>query len=427
MSILLKNGLVVSQDSGRRVFRADVRIKDNRIAEVSKKISKKEETTIDCSKKLVMPGLCNTHSHLAMTLLRGYGDDMVLKDWLEKKIWPVEAKLKADDIYYGTLLACVEMIKSGTTSCADMYFQMDSTARAIEKAGIRANLCYGMIDLGDSEKTEKELKENTKLIKDWHRKADGRILCSYGPHAIYTCSRELLQKTVELAKKHKTRIQMHLAETRGELNDSKKNLSKRPAEYADSLGLIAPNVILAHCGWLSMSEIKTVAKKGAHISHNPESNLKLASGIAPVSEMLAEKANVSLGTDGPTSNNSLSLFNTMKTCALIHKVNRWDATVVSAQQTLDMATLNGAAALGFNSGSIKTGKLADVITLDLNSPSLNPQHNHISNLVYSENGSSVQDVLIDGELVMKSRKILTLNEKKIIEKARSIAADLVKR
>jgi 5-methylthioadenosine/S-adenosylhomocysteine deaminase len=425
MEVLLKNGLLVTQNKKRHVMRADLLVEGNRIEKIDKGIKEKPEFVIDCSGKLVLPGLVNTHGHLAMTLLRGYGDDMPLQQWLEKRIWPLEAKLKPDDIRWGSLLACLEMIKTGTTSCADMYFHMDKSAESVAKSGMRGLLCYGMIDLGDREKTEGEIQMSISFIKDWHGKAEGRISCSFGPHSIYTCSKELLEKTLALSGKKKLRMQLHLAESRKELNDSKKQFGKRPAEYADSVGLITPLTVLAHCGWVSMSEIRAIAKKGAHVSHNPESNLKLASGIAPVSEMLEKRVSVSLGTDGAASNNSLSLFGAMKTCALIHKVNRWDATLVNAQQTLDMATINGARALGFEAGALEEGKLADVITLDLNSPSLTPNHNQISNLVYSENGSSVQDVIIDGKLVMQDRKILTFDESFVIEKARKAAEDLI--
>ncbi|MFH1470142.1 MAG: amidohydrolase family protein [Candidatus Micrarchaeota archaeon] len=427
MGVLLKNGLVVTQNKKRQIQRLSILVEGNRITRIAKDIEEKAEFVIDCSNKLVMPGLSNTHGHLAMTLFRGYGDDMVLGEWLSKKIWPAEAKLTGDDVYWGSLFACLEMTKSGTTSCADMYFFMERSAEAVSKSGMRGLLCHGMIDLGDSEKADKELNASVSFISDWHGKGDGRISCSLGPHSIYTCSKDLLEKTVVLSKKKNLKVQLHLAETRKELNDSKKNFGKGPVEYAESLGLLMPNTVLAHCGWLSMSEIRTVAKKGAYVSHNPESNLKLASGIAPVSEMIGEGVSVSLGTDGAASNNSLSLFSSMKTCALIHKANRWDATVVNAQQTLDMATINGAKALGFDSGSLEEGKLADIITLDLNSPSLNPQHNLISNLVYSENGSSVRDVIIDGKIVMQNRKMLVFDEKFVIEKARKTAGDLVSR
>ena len=427
MGVLLKGGLVITQNPKGQTGRMDVLLQGNKIVKISPKITEKPEFIIDCSKKLVLPGLCNTHGHLAMTLLRGYGDDMVLEKWLSERIWPAEAKLKAEDIYWGSLLACLEMIKSGTTSCADMYFFMEKAAEAVGKSGMRGLLCHGMIDLGDSGKAEKELNASVSFINSWHGKESGRISCSLGPHSIYTCSKELLEKTLALSKKKNLKIQLHLAETRKELNDSKKQFGKRPGEYADSLGLLTPNTILAHCGWLSMSEIRAVAKKGAYVSHNPESNLKLASGIAPVSEMIEEGVSVSLGTDGAASNNSLSLFGAMKTCALIHKANRWDATLVNAQQTLDMATINGAKALGFDSGSLEEGKLADIITLDLNSPSLNPQHNLISNLVYSENGSSVRDVIIDGKIVMQDRRVLLFDESFVIEKARKVAEELVGR
>ncbi|MFH0817289.1 MAG: amidohydrolase [Candidatus Micrarchaeota archaeon] len=427
MGILLKNGLVATQDKKRRIARLDILVEGNKIKKIAPEIREKPEFVIDCKHKLVLPGLCNTHGHLAMTLLRGYGDDMALEKWLSERIWPLEAKLTGDDVYWGSLFASLEMIKSGTTACADMYFFMEKAAEAVGKSGMRGLLCHGMIDLGDEEKSEKELLASISFINNWHGKEGGRLSCSLGPHSSYTCSKSLLEKTAALSKKKNLRIQLHLAETRKELNDAKKNFGKRPAEYVDSLGLLTPNTVLAHCGWLSMTEIKTVANRGAHVSHNPESNLKLASGIAPVSEMLEEGVSVSLGTDGAASNNSLSLFGAMKTCALIHKVNRWDATLVNAQQTFDMATINGAKALGFDSGSLEEGKLADVITLDLSSPSLNPQHNLISNLVYSENGSSVRDVIIDGKIVMENSKILTFDENFVIEKARKVAEDLVGR
>lgn len=427
MGVLLRNGILVTQNRKRQLVRGDILVEGNKIAKIATKITEKAELVLDCSNKLVLPGLVNTHGHLAMTLFRGYGDDMELGRWLNQKIWPAEAKLSPDDVYWGSLLACIEMIKTGTTSCADMYFSMGKTAEAIEKSGMRGLLSYGMIDLGDKEKAEKELNSSLSFVDQWHGKANGRINCSLGPHSIYTCSEGLLSKTLALSKKKKLRIQLHLAESRKELNDSKKNFGKRPAEYADSLGLLTPMTLLSHCGWVSMSEIKTIAKKGAHVSHNPESNLKLASGIAPVSEMLEEGVSVSLGTDGAASNNSLSLFGAMKTCALIHKVNRWDATLVNAQQTLDMATVNGAKAIGIDAGSLEEGKLADIITLDLTSPSLNPHHSHVSNLVYSENGSSVRDVIIDGKLVMENSKILLFDEQFVIEKARNVAKELVGR
>ncbi|MBI5159126.1 amidohydrolase family protein [Candidatus Micrarchaeota archaeon] len=429
MSLLVKNAAIISQDEKRSVLRGfDILVEGSRIARVAKGIKEKAEFVVDAKGCFVVPGFVNCHNHAAMTLLRGYADDMELHSWLSAKIWPREAKLKEDDVYWGSLLACVEMIRGGTTCFADMYFFMDGIARAVEESGLRANLSHGMIDLGDKGKREKELREGERVVREWNGKAGGRISTSFGPHAPYTCSRELLEKTLELSKKYGAKIQIHLSETRKEVFDLKKQCGKRPAEFLGELGFLSSEVVASHCCWVSKSEVSLLAKRGVSVVHNPVSNMKLAGGNAmPVQEFFEAGANVALGTDGACSNNSLSMFESMKFAALLQKNARWDAVVLNAQQALDLATRNGAKALGLNAGVIAEGKLADFSILDFSKPSTVPVHNAVSNIVYSASPSNVRDVVVNGKLILLNGKIQMLDEEKILAKAQKVAEDLVSR
>ncbi|MBI4399565.1 amidohydrolase, partial [Candidatus Micrarchaeota archaeon] len=316
MDILLKNAKLLTQNEKREILTADILIEGNTIKRIGK-VTEKAEIVLDCKNKLVTPGLINTHTHLAMTLLRGYADDMELNQWLTTKIWPIEAKITGNDIYHGTLLGAIELIKSGTTCFVDMYFNTGKVAEAVDKIGIRANLSYGMIDLGKKEKREKELKETEAFIKKYNNTSDGRVTCSIGPHAIYTCSEDLLLKTTELSKKYNANIQIHLSETRKEVFDCLKEKGKRPVDYLNSIGFLSSKVIASHCVWLTKQEVKTLAKNNVKVAHDPVSNMKLASGgVTPVKEMLENNVVVSLGTDGASSNNSLNLLETMKVTCL---------------------------------------------------------------------------------------------------------------
>jgi len=429
VGILIRNALVLTQNDKRQVLKGhDVLIEGSKIAAVGKGLKEKAEHVLDAKGKLVMPGLVNTHNHLAMTLLRGYGDDMRLQEWLEKRIWPREAKLKAGDARAGAMLGCLEMLKSGTTAFADMYFFMEETAHAVEESGIRANLSYGMMDHGKAEKRQAELAKGEKFVKEFNEKAGGRIRTSFGPHAIYTCSRELLEKTNELAAKHDVKIQIHLSETRKEVADCLKAHEKRPVDYLESIGVLGKRLIASHCVWLRKEECTLLGKKGVSVSHNPASNMKLAGGGAiPIPELVEAKVNVTLGTDGAASNNSLSMFESMKLCALLQKNARWDPTLAPAQQVLDFATRNGAQALGFNAGAIEKGWLADVVLLDLSGPNMVPVHNAVSNAVYSASAGNVTDVIVDGKIVVRERKVEAFDEAKVVEAAEKAALDLVSR
>jgi 5-methylthioadenosine/S-adenosylhomocysteine deaminase len=287
---------------------------------------------------------------------------------------------------------------------------------------MRANIAYGMIDLGDAERRKKELKIGEELVKKFHGKADGTIKCSFSPHAPYTCSEELLLKAKELAEKYDVRMQTHVSETRKEVFDSIKKVGKRPVEYLNSIEFLSSRLVAAHCVWITKSEVRMLGEKGVKVSYNPVSNMKLASGgVAPIPEMLENGVCVTFGTDGAVSNNSLNMLETMKVGALLQKAHLWDARVLNAQQALDFATRNGAVALGMNSGSIEKGKLADIFFLEMRASNLLPAKNPVSNLIYSSNPSNISDVIIDGKLVMEDRKILTVNEEKVFDKIEEVA------
>jgi len=428
MGILIKNSTIITQNEGREVLRGDVLIEGSRIEKVAKRIQEKAEFILDGNGKLLLPGFVNAHTHVAMTLLRGYADDMELDEWLNKKIRPLEKKMRESDVRAGSLLGCAEMIRGGTTSFNDMYFFMPHVAKAVEESGMRALLAYGMVEGGDEEKGRMEVKIGEEFVRKFNGKAGGRIRCAFGPHAPYACSSSLLKKIDGLSKKYKVPIHSHISETRKEVFDMLKKERKRPVEYLEHINFLSKRLIAAHCGWITKREVKILAERKVSVAHCPVSNMKLAvGGVSPIPEMLEEGVNVSLGTDGSASNNSLSMLETMKMCSLLQKHQRWDPTSINAQQALDFATRNGAKALGINAGSIEKGKLADIILIDAKAPNMAPLHNPISQLVYSANAGNVTDVIIDGKIVMRERKIQTIDEEKVVEEAQKAAIDLVNR
>ena len=431
MDLLIKDGFVITMDPMRRIFkRGSVAIEGNEIVGIGGDIRGPADEVIDAKGKVVLPGLINAHTHSAMTLFRGFADDMELDPWLRTKIWPVEKKLRADDCYIGALLACLEMIKSGTTCFADQYFFMERVADAVEESGIRGILSHGIIELGDAGRREREIAAGERLVKRYHGRADGRILTQFGPHAPYTCSPECLIEVKELSKRYGVGIHIHLAETRWEVEDEiPKRYGKRSVGHLDSIGFLGPEVLAAHCVWLNGVEIATLRERGVKPVHNPASNMKIGCGIAPVPEMLEAGIPVAIGTDGAASNNTLDLLNEMKFAALLHKVRKLDPTAMPAQSVLEMATINGARALGIEDrvGSLEIGKLADVVVVDLQTPHLTPLHNVVSHLVYNAVGNDVDSVIIDGKTVMLDREVLTLDGRRVLEMAQSTAEELVSR
>ena len=439
MSLLIKGATLLS---GKRV---DILIEGSIISKVAPSISARAEEKIDANGKIALPGLINTHTHAAMTLFRGVGEDASLHDWLSA-VRAVEVKVTPSQIRAGTSLAVAEMIKSGTTCFNDMYFHMDEVASAVQESGMRAVLGYSMVDMGDGKfqeefsrsgaskgelhydekKRKLELKIAEQFIKDWQRKADGRITTAVPPHSLYLCSKELLTASRDMAKKYSVPLHIHLSETRKEVFDCLSQHKLRPVPYLDSLGILSQRTVAAHCVWLTKEEVRVLSERKVSASLCPVSNMKLAGGaVAPLPEMQQFKMNVSLGTDGSASNDSLSMFETMKFLALTVKNARWDATLASAPKVLSAATEGGARALGINAGEIAEGKLADIILIDARAPNMAPLHDITANLVYSAHAGNVTDSIINGKVVMRERKLLLLDEEKVVDAAQKEAEKLV--
>ncbi len=430
MDILIKNiSILPMEDEASIIEKGYIVIKDNLIKELGegKAPEKNYAQVLDGSNQVALPGLINTHTHAAMTLLRGYADDLPLMEWLEEKIWPLEAQLTPEDVYWGTMLAITEMIKSGTTSFADMYFFMDEVAEAVELSGIRGFLARGMVGVGPE--SEQAISDSINLHKKWQGKANGRITFMLGPHAPYTCPPDYLEKVINLAQELDSTIHIHVSETLTEFNDIKAQYGKTPVQHLNELGLFDQKVLAAHCVHLTDEDVQVLLNKRVGVAHNPESNMKLASGIAPIHKMLEVGIPVSLGTDGASSNNDLDMLQEMRTCAFLQKVDLMDPTVMPAHQALAIATRNGALNLGVGEelGQIKVGMKADLILVDLTAAHMTPRYDLMANLVYAAQASDVDTVIIDGQIVMENRLIKTFDENEVIRKAQKIGQRLVEK
>lgn len=388
----------------------DILIEGNRIIKVGRNLKDKgallDEEIVDGRGKMAVPGLVNSHTHLAMTLFRGYADDMPLMPWLTEKIWPLEARLTGEDIYWGVKLGCLEMIRFGITCFNDMYFFMEETSTAAKEMGLRAFLSQVVFDFKPESK-----KMTEDFIRRW--KGDELIHPVVGPHAIYTCSDDTLLWAKETAEKNDVMLHIHLSETKGEVEDSMKKHGKSPVEYLDSLGFLSPKVMAAHCVWLSDADVSMLAKRGVNVVHCPVSNLKLASGIAPLEKLLESGVNVCIGTDGASSNNNLDLFEEMKTAAIVHKNALGRPDAIKAVEVWQMATENAYGALGLNIG-ISEGALADLALINLRRPWFNPETNMISHLVYAMPGC-VDTTIVNGIVLMQNCVIP--GEEMILQKA----------
>ena len=426
-TILIKNALILNPNNFEEK-KQSLLIKNDLISEISDEIDESNaDKIIDADGKILLPGFINTHTHLSMTLFRGLADDLSLDSWLNDHIWPMEANLNGDYCYIGALLGAVELIKSGTTTFSDMYFYMEDVARAVDEAGIRAVLSYGMIDFGDAEKREAELKENLDLFKNCNGMADGRIKVFLGPHSPYTASEELLIKTRQLADEYNMGIHIHVSETQKEIEDVSAEKGLRPFEYLDKIGFLGPDVVAAHSVWLSDEEIEIIRKNNVKVSHNPCSNMKLASGIAPVSKLIENDICVSIGTDGASSNNNLDLIEELKTASLLQKVSTLDPNVLNSHEALAMGTVKGAEALGLDDeiGSIEVGKKADIILIDTESANMVPDSSTLtSNVIYSANGSNVDTTICNGKILMENKELTVLDEQEIYDKAREAIKSL---
>jgi 5-methylthioadenosine/S-adenosylhomocysteine deaminase len=386
------------------------------------------EETIDATDSLVMPGLVNAHTHVAMTLLRGYADDNPLDAWLQEDIWPVEAELTPEDIRVGTELGLVEFIKSGITGFADSYFEVPEIAAATEQSGLRANLCHAIITIGkDDEGSRADAQEGLDMATQFDGAADGRITTALMPHSLTTVDTEFLEEFVPQAREANIPLHFHANETEGQVESLLSEHGRRPLEYADDLGMLTENDFLAHCVHVDDTEIDLLAETGASVIHCPASNMKIASGIAPIQQMLDAGVNVGLGTDGAASNNDLDLFDEIRDAAMIGKLARGDARDVAAESAVRMATEGSAEAIGLPVGQIEAGGIADIAVVDFDVPHLTPTHDFVSHLAYAVRGSDVRHTVCDGQQLMVDREIQTMDEDDIKKRAAEAAKALVDR
>ncbi|MFC4665273.1 amidohydrolase [Falsiporphyromonas endometrii] len=406
---------------------SDLLIEGNRIKTIAENIPKEEGMqVIDGKGRAIVPGMHNCHTHSAMTIYRGFGDDLKLMDWLENWIWPVEAVMTEEDVYWGSKLACLEMIKSGTTAFLDMYTFPLCTAQAVEDMGMRAVLSYTLFDRGD-EKRAKLDREQCYTYMEKYKHFSDRVEYSLGPHAIYTVSGPQLQFCHEFSQENDVLIHLHLSETEGEVKDSIKNYGLSPVRYLDKLRVLSPNLVIAHGVWLDEEEMDLLAKHNVKVVHNPASNLKLASGYRfQYEEMKKRGILIGIGTDGCSSSNNLDMYTAMKLAAFMGKAWRFDPTAMKAEDIFETATKSGAEIMRIDAGEIKEGKLADLVLVNLNRPEMLPCHNLISNLVYSAAGAAIVDTtIVDGKVLMLHGKVD--GEDEIMEKASKCAYDMLKR
>ncbi|MBW1673199.1 MAG: amidohydrolase [Deltaproteobacteria bacterium] len=421
--ILVHNGTILTMDSQNNIIHNGmVAISDSTISYIGKgkKDAIKAKKDLDTQGGLILPGLINSHTHAAMSLFRGLADDLPLMEWLHNYIFPVEGKMDGDFVRVGTLLACAEMILSGTTTFCDMYLFEEEVAKAAKETGMRSVVGEVIYDFPSPNygTLEKGFIYTEALIERWEK--DPLINIAVEPHSLFTCGEELLRKANDLALKKGVPLILHLAETKEEVNEIEKRFRKRPVQHLKDLGLLGSHLIVNHCVHINKPEIELLAENNVCIVHNPESNMKLASGIAPVPDMIAKGITVGLGTDGCASNNNLDLFGEMDMAAKLHKVNNLDPTVMNAQTLVEMATIEGAKVLGLEkiTGSLEVGKRADLIVIDTNKPHLVPMYNPYSHLVYAASGHDVIHSIIDGNIVMEDRRLLTLDVEDIIERSK---------
>ncbi|MDR3350014.1 MAG: amidohydrolase [Acidaminococcales bacterium] len=408
-NILIKNVSMVD-----RPHKAHIGVTNDVISFVGEELPAdfSPDITIDGEGKLAAPGFVNAHTHASMTLLRSYADDMRLMDWLKNKIWPAEATFDRNDIYWGAMLSIAEMLRSGTTTFADMYYFMDDVAKAVEETGIRAVLSRGLTGGDDSD--GKSLAENEDLYHKWHNAADGRITVMFGPHAPYTCSGKFIKRIVAAAGRLGAGIHMHLSETADEVENCLKQNGKTPIAWMGELGLFELPTLAAHCVFATKEEIAIMRAKNVAVAHNPQSNLKLASGIAPVPDMLNAGVLVALGTDGASSNNNLDLLEEMRLVSILHKGVTGNPLVIPAREAFDMATINGAKALRIdNCGYLAAGAKADIVLFDIDKIHWHPKFNLCQLMVYAGQSADVDTVMVNGKILLEKGRLNTIDEEKV--------------
>lgn len=428
--LAIKNGTILTMDSENTVIENGLLgIQDDEISYVGndrgESIAAKQ--IVDADGGLILPGLVNGHTHAGMSLFRGLADDLPLMDWLNRYIFPVESKMDAGFVYAGTMLACMEMILSGTTTFCDMYLFEDETAAAAKKAGMRCLVGEVLYDFPSPNygSIENGFEYTKHLIEKWAD--DPLVSIAVEPHSPYTCGPELLQSAGNLALENDVPLIIHMSETQSELAEIWKKYGKQPFHHLEALGILGPHVIADHCVHVDESEMDIMKAYDVKMIHNPESNMKLASGFAPVPRILKKGITVGLGTDGCASNNNLDMFSEMDFAAKLHKVRTLDPTVMDARTVLRMATTESAKALGMGDviGSLETGKKADIIVVNTNKPHLTPLYNPYSHLVYAAKGSDVSHSIVNGKLVMADRKVMTIDFDKTMDKAKRLSKDII--
>lgn len=438
--ILIKGATIITLDAANRIVAGDVAIERGRITAIAPALSAREaasfDEVIDGRGRVLLPGFVQTHIHLCQTLFRGAADDLALIDWLKQRVWPMEAAHTPESLYASARLGIAELIRGGTT-CALTMETVNHTAavfRAVEESGFRATVGKCMMDQGNdvpaalNEATGVSIAESLALLERWHNRADGRIRYCFAPRFAVSCTRELLEQVAHLARAHGVLVHTHASENLDEIAMVERATGKRNIEYLRAVGLAAPHVVLAHCIHLGENEMEILRQTGTHVAHCPSSNLKLASGIAPVTEMLKRGISVSLGADGAPCNNRLDMFTEMRTAALLQKVLR-GTQALPALTTLRMATIDGARALGLADqiGSIEVGKRADLTLLNLHCLHTMPQPDLVSTIVYAAEASNVETVIIDGQIVLRDGRLLTMNEDEVIAQAHDQARLLQER
>ncbi|MCK5811421.1 MAG: amidohydrolase [Clostridiales bacterium] len=429
MNILIKNVHVITGDANNIYIGINnIAIKDDLIYYIGKKIPENfiPNKVIEGKESIAMPGLVNAHTHTMMVLMRNSADDLTLENWLHKNILPKEKNITRDIVKSGTMLGIAEMIKSGTTCFLDMYYEMDVVAKAVLDSGMRANLSYGLMTCNQWQKGHEYAKA---FCKDFHNEYnlanDGKLKTSVEAHSVYLCDETMLRANATLARELNSSIHIHLHETKFEVEESIIKTGLTPIKQCLKTGVFDVPVIAAHTIWVDDDDMMILKEKNVTSVHNPSSNLKLASGIARVPDMLDLDINVAIGTDGAASNNMVDMFNEMRLASLIHKGSTLDPTVVNAATTIQMATYNGAKALGFeNLGLLKEGMKADLILVDTSCLNNIPLNNPASAIVYSSQGSNVDTVICNGDILMEHRELLTIDEEKTIYEARNAAKKL---
>jgi len=425
LSLLLRGGLIVTQDARRRILTGDVLVDRDRIAAVGAVAATGDEV-IDCSGCAVLPGFVNLHQHVANTLLRGIADDVPLEEMVPRAS-AIDAKLTRRDVQIGALLGCVEMIRSGTTSFHDLFYWEDEVARAVRESGMRGFLSWVTLDESATTQHGSPVKNADQFVAKHN--GDPLVTPSVGVQGVYAASEETYVKAKEVASRHDVRMHTHLSETRGEIEAHRRKTGLRPVEWLEKIGFLDGRLTAAHCVWMTLNEVRSLARQGVSVAHCPVSNMKLASGgVAPVPEMIREGVCVGLGTDSPISNNGMDMFETMKVATLLHKATRWDASALPAQSALDLATIEAARALRVDAtlGSIEPGKRADLAVVSLKGAHTTPFYpaNVISHLVYGCRGSDVRATVVDGQILMADGVVRTVDEPEVVARAQETAREL---